>query len=75
MGAILTLLMPVLIRAVAWILDYINAKDQIKKNFYLFVAQWEIDRGTSVRLAKSRREQIDRARKELQEGEVSAKPE
>lgn len=61
-GTILTILGPLLIRLVAWVLDYAQAKDATKKQFFLFVEAWESEKGVSVRLQDSFRAQVDEIR-------------
>lgn len=64
-GPILSILAPLFIRGIAWVLDYIQAKDQLKREFFMFVAHWEEERGTSVRLSAQHKSQLERVREEL----------
>lgn len=62
---ILGIIGPILIRAVAWVLDWIQTKDATKKAFYQFVAAWEADVGGVVKLHASGKSQLDKIREEI----------
>ncbi len=65
MGAIFSMLAPILTRLFAWVLDWIQTGDETKKAFYKFVAAWEEERGVSIKLHKSGLDQLARIREEL----------
>lgn len=67
MGAIFGLLAPLVAKLFAWVLDWINTKDSVKKDFYKFVAAFEADRGISIKLHQDAEEQLVRIRAELAE--------
>lgn len=62
-GTVLGIIGPLLIRGVLWILDYMQAKDQTKKDFFRFVASWEGDVGSPVKLQDSVRAQVEELKK------------
>lgn len=64
-GTILSLVAPIIIQIIGWVLNYIQAKDQTKQQFFLFVAAWEADLGTSVNLSTDARSQLQRIQAEL----------
>lgn len=63
--SIILAIIPLAIKIISYVLDYIQAKDETKKQFYLFVAAWEKDRGVSVSLSESASTQLERVRQEL----------
>lgn len=64
-GTILSLVAPIILQVIGWVLNYIQAGDQTKQQFYLFIAAWEAELGTSVNLSNDARAQIQRMQADL----------